>query len=181
MISGKKQGDADRQIGKNSLPKVDMAATRRSFMRSVGLTAASAAVLGGASTGAMAQSANVDVQILNFALNLDYLEAEFYLLAAFGRGLDAGDTTGLGTAGGVTGGRKVNFQDPLVADYANEIATDEETHVKFLRTVLGSAAVARPLIDLATSFTTAARAGNLISQTDTFDAFADDSSFLLAA
>jgi hypothetical protein len=46
-----------------------------------------------------------DTNILNFALNLEYLEAEFYLRAV-GRRLADGDTTGRGTRGAVVGGRR---------------------------------------------------------------------------
>jgi hypothetical protein len=102
-----------------------------------------------------------------------------YLLAYTGSGLPAGD---IGTnPGQVTGGRKVNFSSSLIAAYAKEIAQDEQHHVEFLRSVLGKKAVARPKIDLQTSFTTAARAAGLISNTQTFDVFANDTNFLLAA
>jgi hypothetical protein len=46
-----------------------------------------------------------DTNILNFALNLEYLEAEFYLRAV-GRRLADADTTGRGTRGAVVGGRR---------------------------------------------------------------------------
>ena len=130
----------------NANPRaIDLAAGRRAFMRSVGLGAAGAAILGasaGVPTAAMAQSADIDVEILNFALNLEYLEAEFYLQAAFGRNLADNDITGKGFLGGVKGGRKVDFQDPIVRAYAHEIANDEEAHVKTLRAALGPAKVA---------------------------------------
>jgi Ferritin-like domain len=122
-----------------------------------------------------------DIDILNFALNLEYLEAEYYLRAAFGRGLDDADTTGTGTRGDVTGGSEVPFTNDTFRDYAAEIANDEEDHVKFLRAALGSAAVARPTIDLDQSFTNAAIAAGLISAGQTFDPFADQNSFLLGA
>ena len=150
-----------------------------------GGAAAAAALAGVASLGLSprpALAAGVsDVDIANFALNLEYLEAEFYLRAAFGRGLDSGDVGGKGTLGSVIGGRRVTFKDWTIREYAQEIARDEEAHVKFLRSALGSAAVARPTIDLRKAFTTAAVAAGLIRQGQTFDAFANEDNFLLAA
>ena len=81
-----------------------------------------------------------DADVLNFALNLEYLEAQFYSFAAFGTGLPASQLSGTGTQGGVTGGRQVAFTDPLVRQYAREIANDEIAHVAFLRTALGASA-----------------------------------------
>lgn len=50
-----------------------------------------------------------DLEILNFALNLEYLEAEFYSFAVNGAGIPSADTTGSGTAGATTGGFHVSF------------------------------------------------------------------------
>lgn len=126
-----------------------------------------------------------DAEILNFALNLEYLEAQFYLFAATGVGLTAADLTGVGTAGAVTGGRAVNFTDPVVRQYANEIAADELAHVRFLRRNLGAAAVAQPALDIGvtptSAFSNAARAAGLIGAGASFDAYATDENFLLAA
>jgi hypothetical protein len=122
-----------------------------------------------------------DGSILNFALNLEYLEAEFYLRAATGEGLPGDMVSGTGTYGEVTGGRRVDFQSTLVRNIAREIASDEKQHVAFLRGALGGSAAARPRISLDTSFTAAATAAGLIQPGEAFDAYASDRNFLFAA
>jgi len=129
-----------------------------------------------------------DADVLAFALNLEYLEANFYLKAAFGTGLDAADTKGVkdtDPVGTVTGGKKVSFTDPVIAQYARELAAEERGHVKFLRTQLGSAVVAQPDINIdggaSGAFTAAARAAGVVGSSGTFDPYASDQNFLLAA
>ena len=127
-----------------------------------------------------------DFAILNFALNLEYLEAQFYSFAATGVGLPNSLLTGMGTQGGVTGGRQVNFTDPVVAQYAREIAGDERAHVTFLRTALGPAlSVAQPALDIGSdpngAFSSAARAAGLIGAGQSFDPYSTDENFLLGA
>lgn len=85
--------------------------------------------------------------VLNFALNLEYLEASFYLYATTGSGLSSTDM-GSG-AGTVTGGAQVTDFTPAMLIVAKQIADDEKTHVQFLRSALGPAAVAMPNINLA--------------------------------
>ena len=157
-----------------------LAAGRRAFIRSLGLGAMGVAVAG-AATPAGAQQAVNDVDIFNFALNLEYLEAEFYQRAAFGQGLQASDVDGTGTPGTVSGGRQIAFSDANIRKIAVELANDELAHVRTLRAALGSNRVARPAIDLNLSFTLAARAAGLVGPNDTFDAYANDMNFLLAA
>ncbi|MEG3176929.1 ferritin-like domain-containing protein [Sphingomonas sp. RB3P16] len=138
-----------------------------------------------------------DQDTLNFALNLEYLEAQFYSFAVTGAGLpnallakgDGNQTV----QGAVTGGRKVNFTDPIVQQYATEIANDEISHVAFLRSALGPAAVAQPAINIdggaSGAFTALGRAagiatnasGAVDSVNGTFDPYASDENFLLGA
>lgn len=161
---------------------------RRRFLRSAGL--AGLGVIGASALGANTASADrvnadaeelSDASVLNFALNLEYLEAQFYLLAVTGEGLPDSQTTGTGKRGRVTGGRQVRFRSRKVRQYAQEIAADERAHVEFLRTALGSAAVAQPAIDLKSSFTAAAQAAGIVRPGHSFDAFACEENFLLAA
>ncbi|MHA6723291.1 ferritin-like domain-containing protein [Sphingomonas sp. RS2018] len=129
-------------------------------------------------------TALTDPDVLNFALNLEYLEAQFYSFAAFGVGLATNLTTGTGTAGAVTGGQRANISG-VVAAYAREIARDEIAHVAFLRQQLGTAAVAQPALDIgvtATSaFSNAARAAGLIGAGATFNPYENEQNFLLGA
>jgi hypothetical protein len=166
---------------------------RRSFFKnmggiSVGLVGGTfLSACGGSVKDAVAQAAApTDTDILNFALNLEYLEAQFYSYAVFGTGLPAHLLTGTGTQGAIVGGRQVAFSDPIVAQYAKEIAQDEIAHVGFLRSALGSAAVAQPALDIGGTdpngaFSTAARAAGLVTAGQAFDPYASDENFLLGA
>ena len=154
-------------------------ASRRGLLRNAGI---GAVALGAATMGftrrADADAAITDDDILNFALNLEYLEGEFYHLAVYGHGLPYDATTGKGNRGGVTGGSKVHFTTKRYFEYAREVANDELNHVLFLRKALGNAAVARPAIDLSTSFATLGMAAGLPG---TFDPFAHEGEFALGA
>lgn len=117
-----------------------------------------------------------DADILNFALNLEYLEASYYLFAATGSGIPTANQGA--TPGMVTGGAAVPFKTPAIQAYAEEIANDELAHVLFLRQALGSAAVGMPAIDLQNSFNAAASAAGI---GPSFNPFADEDSFLVGA
>ncbi len=71
-----------------------------------------------------APSAAQDADILNFALLLEYLEAGFYAEA-----VDGGALTG------------------ETLDFATTVLAHEQAHVDFLKTALGSAAIAQPTLD----------------------------------
>lgn len=94
-----------------------------------------------------------DVDIVNFALNLEYLEAEFYNVAVNGKTIEQMGVPISGTYGGcvqgpTTGGKQVSIGDHTELGVATQIATDELHHVLFLRSVLGNSAVAKPAINL---------------------------------
>jgi Ferritin-like domain len=160
---------------------ISKALTRRNFMAGAGSVAALTAV--GCQNHFQPQTTPTnptvtltDTDYLNFALNLEYLEASYYLIAATGTGLSAADA-GAG-AGTVTGGVQVPFTSKLQQEYAYEIAQDELNHVRFLRSALGSSAVAAPAIDLVNSFNGLAMAAGIGASFNPFESF---TGFLLGA
>src|SRR5271155_448964 len=119
-----------------------------------------------------------DADYLNFALNLEYLEAEFYLRAATGSGLTATDTGNATTTVVVPSTTMVPGLTTAQQNYIYEIAQNELDHVRFLRSALASSAVSRPNIDLMNSFNAAASAAGIGS---TFNPFGSYEAFLVGA
>jgi len=183
-----KQNTADSELSglEPGTRVVNLEKGRRAFLQTLGLGIAGAAILGNTTTESQAQGlpTNVtDADILNFALNLEYLEANFYYFAVNGTPIPAASQ---GTSpGAVTGGAKVNFSDPLVAQYAREIAADELAHVNFLRNQLGGSAVVQPAInisgDVNGAFSAAAQAAGVVPAGAAFNPYASDENFLLGA
>jgi hypothetical protein len=127
--------------------RIRRALNRRKFLAGVGIAGAavaSAPFLAACGSSGVKASAPTENDVLNFALNLEYLEAQFYLYATTGSGLSSADTGGTGT---ITGGTQVTFTSSQLQAIAQEIAGDEKNHVEDLRSVLGSAAVSQPNIN----------------------------------
>lgn len=103
--------------------------SRTGFLKRA-LVAGGALTVGGVTIGGLpglvsaAPSPQQDAQILNFALTLEYLEAEFYTQAA--------------ASGSLSG---------EAAQFARVVGAHERAHVAFLKKALGSAAVAKPTFD----------------------------------
>ena len=121
---------------------IDKALSRRTFMAGAG-TAAAAALIVGCNNGMTPTPTPTppippldipDNDILNFALNLEYLEAEFYLYATTGQGLSTADAlSGAGTTKVPANIAAVPWANASYAQYANEIAQDELNHVRYIQ------------------------------------------------
>jgi hypothetical protein len=131
---------------------------RRRFLKTLGAATAAVGAISLLDTPSAEAQSTTEIDVLNFALNLEYLEAEFYTYAvtgksitSFGIGVD-GHASGQNPAAGgaTTGGSKVSFstKDNLIEDLAAEIGVDERAHVALIRSALGKLAVARPNINL---------------------------------
>ena len=120
-----------------------------------------------------------DVAVLNFALNLEYLEGSYYTIGVNEFPIQPTDTSGDGTEGAVLGGAEVPDLGAYEG-YFREIAFDEVSHIRALRAAIvsrGGTPVSRPTIDLnAVNVAIRAATGNA-----SFDAFSDAASFLLGA
>ncbi len=129
---------------------IEQAPNRRSFVRKLGL--ASAAV-GTALTLDLKDgkaATQTDVSVVNFALNLEFLEAEFYTVATTGKTLEQSGFNVGPNPGPTFGGKQVRFSNNLLftSAVANQIGYDERQHVKLLLGLLGGAAIRKPAINL---------------------------------
>lgn len=145
------------------------------------------------SAGADAATFN-DTDVLNFALNLECLEAEFYSWVAYGKGIASVDSSLTGgknlTATSSGGAAPPPTWSAATKAYATEVAENEINHVRFLRSALGSLAVECPTLNLSSAiFTVAAKAAvtaagatlNSATSATAFSPYTNEDHFWLAA
>jgi len=117
--------------------------SRRRMIKKLGIAGVAGAAL--ASRGLKAAIEPSLTDVLQFALNIEYLEAEFYTLATTGKSIDLMGIPidGQGTSGPTRGGSMVNFANNLVftEEAALALAADERAHVLLLRAALQQAGV----------------------------------------
>ena len=123
-------------------------------------------------------SAVTDADILNFALNLECLEAQFYSCAVYGQPLSA-ELTGNGPA--PIGCQAANFTNDDVYNIAMGVANDEIAHVNYLRTALGNYSVQCPLVNIGSAFSDAANAVLNTTLSPPFSPYVNDLFFLHGA
>lgn len=124
--------------------------------------------------GQCAAQTITDADIYNFALNLEYLEANFYHCAAYGSPI----TNNMG--GPDPTGCTMGNYSTAVQNLLEELATDEMDHVAGIQSYLGTAAVAQPQIDLS-AVTAAANAAFGETLSPPFTYYANDITGLLSA
>jgi hypothetical protein len=162
----------------------NLALSRRGFLVTAGATAAATLIGCGGDTPVSTvptppTAPNItDVDILNFALNLEYLEAEFYLRAVSGSGLSAADGGGATVTAPST--TKVTFSNAFFQQFAFELAQTELQHVRAIRatiSALGGTPVAAPAINFTDAFNSVAFQAGLTA----FNPYSSDYAFLIGA
>lgn len=147
--------DPAASVGKLKKIAADGALNRRRFITALGMTGAAAGtgLLSGCSTTNIVPATTATLgqtDVLNFALNIKYLQATFYSFVTQGTDLTGSAVTGSGVV--TNAPAKLTFTGTnakQITDMFDEIYYDETHHVSTLISLLGSAVVARPAINLA--------------------------------
>lgn len=127
-----------------------------------------------------------DADLLAFALNLEFLEAEFFMFGATGAGLDAHYPQLTGGGKPPRGGRKARLGDPTAKDIVLQMGLQEAGHLRAIRTTLSNIGpreyFPRPLLDLsAQNFANILNSAFNTTLHPPFDPYANDINFLIAS
>ncbi|TVU14659.1 hypothetical protein EJB05_38142 [Eragrostis curvula] len=129
--------------------------------------------------GSMSMLPQSDVDLLEFPLNLEYLETEFFCWSALGYGLDAIDANLTGGGPPSIGGQSASLT-PFVRDIATQFCYQEVGHLRAIKqTVRG---FPRPLLDIS-----AANFGKIVEQSlnatldPPFNPYENSVNFLIAS
>ncbi|CAI8610811.1 unnamed protein product [Vicia faba] len=120
-----------------------------------------------------------DIDLLEFALNLEYLEAEFFLYGATGNGLDV-VAPGLAQGGPPPIGARMASLDPFTKDVISQFGLQEIGHLRVIKSVVKG--FPRPLLNISKeSFAKVMddAFGNPLRPP--FDAYANSINYLLAS
>jgi len=140
-------------------------------LAAVGVLAASTALPLNEAVAQQADS-STDIDLFNFALNLEYLESDYYLR---GLGMSADQVFRTSFGAPVKGGRRVQFSNPVREGMIKNIAGNEVAHVNFVRAIVGGRAIQRPPIDFDAGFAAVGAAAGLPN----FDPFGNEMDFFL--
>ncbi|CAK8563835.1 unnamed protein product [Lathyrus sativus] len=120
-----------------------------------------------------------DVDLLEFALNLEYLEAEFFLFGATGDGLDVVGPE-LAQGGPPPIGAKMASLDPLTNDIILQFGLQEVGHIRVIKSVVKG--FPRPLLNISKeSFAKVMDDAFGKPLRPPFDAYANSINYLLAS
>ncbi|PIN10599.1 hypothetical protein CDL12_16800 [Handroanthus impetiginosus] len=127
-------------------------------------------------SGGLPQS---DVDLLEFPLNLEYLEAEFFSWGAMGRGLDSIEPSLTKDGPSPVGARKAKLS-PLVQDIITQFAYQEFGHLRAIESTVPG--FPRPLLNLSSSnFATIMNDAFERPLVPPFNPYANDINYLLAS
>lgn len=148
--------DPEASVGKLTKIAAGRTLNRRHFMAALGMTgaAAGAGMISGCSTSnsvAVTTASTAQISLLNFALNVKFLQATFYSFITQGTDLSGSAVTNSGAITGAPTAPLVftGAYAQQITDMLNEIYYDETNHVSTLISLLSSSVIFRPAINLA--------------------------------
>ncbi|MEH3120746.1 MAG: ferritin-like domain-containing protein [Sphingomonas phyllosphaerae] len=132
--------------------------------------------------GPAAAQTTSDISALNFALNLSYLQGQFFSYVVTGGAVAA--QIGTGAIGAVTPGRKVKLDDATTA-LITEIGNDTRNVATPMRVIIGALAIGQPALDITGGttgpFATVMQQAGVVATGASFDPYASEENMLYSA